>query len=212
MDSNLSFSIKQGETVAIVGESGSGKSTIASILLGFYTNFTGDVLLDGIPIQEYQLLCLRENIAFIPQDTILFDDTIKRNILYGMDEDEQQINTVLEATQIKNFSNRLPRGLDTKIGEQGGQLSGGQRQRIAISRGLYRDAPILILDEATSALDNIADKKIREAVRQLSLGRTIIMIARQVYETANAVIVAEATMEGCCVCQCAVSVNVVCQC
>jgi len=176
---DLSFSLKPGETVAIVGESGSGKSTIASILLGFYTDFEGEVLLDGVSIREYQLMCLRQNIAFVPQDAILFDDTIERNIRYGMDEDEQRVNTVLEATQIKSFSNRLPRGLNTKIGERGGRLSGGQRQRIAISRGLYREAPILILDEATSALDNIAEKEVRKAIRQISLGRTIIMIAHR---------------------------------
>lgn len=176
---DLSFSLKPGETVAIVGESGSGKSTIASILLGFYSDFEGDVLLDDVSIREYQLMCLRQNIAFVPQDAILFDDTIERNIRYGMDEDEERANTVLEATQIKNFSNRLPRGLDTKIGEGGGRLSGGQRQRIAISRGLYRDAPILILDEATSALDNIAEEEVRKAIRQISVGRTIIMIAHR---------------------------------
>ena len=176
---DLSFSLKPGETVAIVGESGSGKSTIASILLGFYTDFEGEVLLDGVSIREYQLMCLRQNIAFVPQDAILFDDTIERNIRYGMDEDEQRVNTVLEATQIKRFSNRLPRGLDTKIGERGGRLSGGQRQRISISRSLYREAPILILDEATSALDNIAEKEVRKAIRQISLGRTIIMITHR---------------------------------
>ena len=176
---DLSFSLKPGETVAIVGESGSGKSTIASILLGFYTDFEGEVLLDGVSIREYQLICLRQNIGFVPQDAILFDDTIERNIRYGMGEDEQLANTVLEATQIKSFSNRLPRGLETKIGEGGGRLSGGQRQRIAISRALYRDAPILILDEATSALDNIAENDIRKAIRQVSLGRTIIMIAHR---------------------------------
>jgi subfamily B ATP-binding cassette protein MsbA len=176
---DLSFSLKAGETVAIVGESGSGKSTIASILLGFYSDFEGNVLLDGVSIREYQLMCLRQNIAYVPQDSILFDDTIERNIRYGMGENEERINTVLEATQIEKFSNRLPRQLDTKIGEGGGRLSGGQRQRIAISRGLYRDAPILILDEATSALDNIAEEEVRKAIRRVSFGRTIIMIAHR---------------------------------
>jgi len=176
---DLSFSLKPGETVAIVGESGSGKSTIASILLGFYSDFEGEILLDGTSIREYQLMCLRQNIAFVPQDVILFDDTIERNIRYGMDENEERTNTVLEATQIKSFSNQLRRGLDTKIGEAGGRLSGGQRQRIAIARGLYRDAPILILDEATSALDNIAEEEVRKAIRQISFGRSIIMIAHR---------------------------------
>jgi subfamily B ATP-binding cassette protein MsbA len=175
----LSFSLKPGEIVALVGESGSGKSTIASILLGFYSNFEGEVLLDGVSIREYELMCLRQNIAFVPQDAILFDDTIIRNISYGMDENEERIDAVSDATQIKNFSDRLPRGLDTKIGERGERLSGGQRQRIAISRGLYRNAPILILDEATSALDNISEKAIRESIREISLGRTIIMIAHR---------------------------------
>ena len=176
---DLSFSLKPGETVAIVGESGSGKSTIASILLGFYSDFEGEILLDGTSIREYQLMCLRQNIAFVPQDAILFDDTIERNIRYGMDENEERTNTVLEATQIKSFSNQLRRGLDTKVGEAGGRLSGGQRQRIAIARGLYRDAPILILDEATSALDNIAEEEVRKAIRQISFGRSIIMIAHR---------------------------------
>lgn len=177
--SGLSFSLKPGETVAIVGESGSGKSTIASILLGFYPDFDGEVLLDGVAIQEYKLMYLRQNIAFVPQDAILFDDTIIRNIRYGMDEDAARINAVLDATQIQKFSNRLPSGLDTKIGERGARLSGGQRQRISISRGLYRGAPILILDEATSALDNIAEKEVRRAIREISVGRTIIMIAHR---------------------------------
>lgn len=176
---DLSFSLRSGETIAIVGESGSGKSTIASILLGFYTDFEGEVLLDDVSIHEYQLACLRRNIAFVPQDSILFDDTVENNICYGMDKNEQAVNKVLEATQIKNFSNRLPSGLDTTIGEGGGRLSGGQRQRIGIARGLYREAPILILDEATSALDNIAEMEIRKAIRQVSFGRTVIMIAHR---------------------------------
>jgi subfamily B ATP-binding cassette protein MsbA len=176
---DLSFSLRPGETVAIVGESGSGKSTIASILLGFYSDFEGEIFLDGISIREYQTICLRQNIAFVPQDAILFDDTIERNIRYGTDKNEERTNTVLEAAQIKSFSNELRHGLDTKIGEAGGRLSGGQRQRIAIARGLYRDAPILILDEATSALDNIAEEEVRKAIRQISFGRSIIMIAHR---------------------------------
>jgi len=148
-------------------------------LLGFYSDFEGEVLLDGVSIREYELMYLRQNIAFVPQDAILFDDTIERNIRYGMDENEQRVNAVLEVTQIKKFSNLLPHGVDTKIGEGGGRLSGGQRQRIAISRGLYREAPILILDEATSALDNIAEKEVRMAIRRISLARTIIMIAHR---------------------------------
>jgi subfamily B ATP-binding cassette protein MsbA len=176
---DLSFSLKPGETVAIVGESGSGKSTVASILLGFYSDFDGDVLLDGVSIREYELSWLRQNIAYVPQDAILFDDTIRRNIRYGMVGNEERANTVVDATQIKNFANRLPHGLDTKIGERGERLSGGQRQRIAISRGLYRDAPILILDEATSALDNISEKEVRKSIRQISSDRAIIMIAHR---------------------------------
>jgi subfamily B ATP-binding cassette protein MsbA len=176
---NLSFSANPGETIAIVGESGSGKSTIASILLGFYSDFSGEVLLDGHPIQNYQLKCLRQNISFVPQEAILFDDTINRNIQYGGDEDRQRLNRAIEATQIEKFSNLLPEGLHTEIGEWGERLSGGQRQRIAISRGLYRESPILILDEATSALDNIAENEVRNAIRKLSRGRTVILIAHR---------------------------------
>lgn len=183
---DLSFCLKPGEVVAIVGESGSGKSTIASILLGYYSNFEGEVLLDDISIKDYQLASLRHNIAFVPQDSMLFDDTIVNNICYGMEENTERLNRVLDATQIKNFSNDLPSGLQSKIGERGERLSGGQRQRIAISRSLYRQAPILILDEATSALDNIAENQIRQSIRQASAGQTIIMIAHRLTTVVDA--------------------------
>ena len=138
----------------------------------------GKILVDNQNIFENRRIW-QNNIGYIPQFIYLIDDTIKRNIRYGMDENEERTNTVLEATQIKSFSNQLRRGLDTKVGEAGGRLSGGQRQRIAIARGLYRDAPILILDEATSALDNIAEEEVRKAIREISFGRSIIMIAHR---------------------------------
>ena len=175
----LSFSLTEGETVAFVGESGSGKSTIASILLGFYPDFSGEVLFDQIPIGEFELTWLRKNIAFVPQDTLLFDKPIEENIHYGTAKDAERLAQVSSVAQLDKITNYLPLGVKTKIGERGGLLSGGQRQRIAIARALYRDAPILILDEATSALDNIADREIRSAIRHFSKGRTVIIIAHR---------------------------------
>ena len=184
--SDLSFSVKQGETVAFVGESGSGKSTIVAMLLGFYTNFSGEILIGGVPIQQYHLPWLRKNIAYVPQDATLFNDTIEKNIKYGMVNDRDYFEQVSEATQIDKIAKELPLGMNTEIGERGAQLSGGQRQRIAIARGLCRNAPILILDEATSALDNISENEIRSAIRQLSSERTVLIIAHRLSAVVDA--------------------------
>ncbi len=183
--SEISFSLNPGETIAFVGTSGSGKTTIGSILLGFYSSFSGDVLIDGSPINDYELAFLRKNIAYVPQDTILFDDTIENNVLYGRDKYNERYDTVTKITQIDKLAKELHNSQGT-IGEQGSRLSGGQRQRVSITRGLYSDAPILILDEATSALDNIAENQIRTAISSLSKKQSVIIIAHRLSTVVDA--------------------------
>ncbi|MGH8402987.1 MAG: lipid A export permease/ATP-binding protein MsbA, partial [Gammaproteobacteria bacterium] len=153
---NVSFSIQPGETVALVGRSGSGKSTLVSLVPRFYDAGTGAVLLDGHDIREYRLSDLREQIALVSQDVMLFNETIRNNIAYGTlaGRSEQEILAAAEAAHAMEFIRQLPQGLDTMVGDRGVLLSGGQRQRIAIARALLKDAPLLILDEATSALDS----------------------------------------------------------
>ena len=185
MLSEISFSLNPGETIAFVGTSGSGKTTIGSILLGFYSSFSGDVLIDGSPINDYELAFLRKNIAYVPQDTILFDDTIENNVLYGRDKYNERYDTVTKITQIDKLAKELHNSQST-IGEQGSRLSGGQRQRVSITRGLYSDAPILILDEATSALDNIAENQIRTAISSLSKKQSVIIIAHRLSTVVDA--------------------------
>ncbi len=184
----LSFEIKPGQIVALVGSSGSGKSTIASLLLGFYRPDSGVILLDGTDIREVALSSLRRNMAIVTQETILFDDTIRNNIVYGYEGEisESRLRDVVVAAHVAEFADRLPQGLDTLVGEQGIRLSGGQRQRIAIARALFKDAPILILDEATSSLDSISERLVREATEKLVADRTTLVIAHRLSTIENA--------------------------
>jgi subfamily B ATP-binding cassette protein MsbA len=177
----INLDIAPGETVAFVGRSGSGKTTITNLLLRFYKPTSGEILVDNVPIQEYKLHNLREQIALVGQNTTLFNDTVARNIAYGSldDKDESKIIEAAEAAHAMEFVNRMDLGLDTLIGEDGVLLSGGQRQRLAIARAFLKDAPILILDEATSALDNESETKIQEALKDLSKGRTTLVVAHR---------------------------------
>jgi len=178
---DISFQIKPGKRVALVGPSGSGKSTITSLILRFYKQQKGMISLDGHDINDLRLKDLRDQVALVSQETTLFDDTIGRNIMYGMLDqyDEERLNDAIKAAHVDEFLNDLPDGLDTVVGEHGLRLSGGQRQRIAIARAIYKDAPILILDEATSALDNKSERFVQDALETLMKGRTSLVIAHR---------------------------------
>ncbi|MFC3153090.1 lipid A export permease/ATP-binding protein MsbA [Litoribrevibacter euphylliae] len=179
--SDFSLDIKAGEMVAIVGHSGSGKSTLASLLPRFNDPQSGDILLDGIPIQELDLKFLREQIALVSQNVFLFKGSLKDNIAYGelVGADEASIMKAAQSAYVMEFAEALEHGLDTEIGERGLMLSGGQRQRLAIARAILKDAPILILDEATSALDNASERYIQAAMNEVMKGRTTIVIAHR---------------------------------
>ncbi|MDA9259809.1 lipid A export permease/ATP-binding protein MsbA [Gammaproteobacteria bacterium] len=189
---SLNFSIAQNETVAIVGKSGSGKSTIANLLSRFYSDFTGDISIDGVSIKDYKLSFLRESISIVNQSPTLFNDTIERNIAYGeTDIDEDKLKQAAEISGCLEFIEKLPEGYKSEIGDDGVLLSGGQRQRIAIARAFYKNSPIIILDEATSALDNESELIVQEAVEKLINNRTTIVIAHRLstIENANKILV-----------------------
>ncbi|WP_026970295.1 lipid A export permease/ATP-binding protein MsbA [Aliagarivorans marinus] len=177
---NVDLEIQAGETVAFVGRSGSGKSTIASLIPRFYDVEHGSIELDGIPLSDYTLNNLRQQIAQVSQSVHLFSGSIASNIAYGMSEaSHEQIVAAAEMANVAEFVNELEDGYDTLVGEKGVMLSGGQRQRIAIARALLRDAPILIMDEATSALDSESERKIQQAVDRVCSDRTAIVIAHR---------------------------------
>lgn len=179
---DVSFAIEPGQTVALVGTSGSGKTTIASLLPRFYRVDNGEIRLDGVNLNDISLANLRMHIALVGQETLLFDDTIRRNIAYGRDDrdiDDGRLQEAARAAYVIEFAEKLPEGLDTRVGEKGMRLSGGQRQRIAIARALYKNAPILILDEATSALDTESERYVQAAIQQLLKNRTTLVIAHR---------------------------------
>lgn len=192
---NIHFSVPAGQTVAIVGKSGSGKSTLMNLLPRFYEINAGEITIDGVDINVYQLAELRKQFAFVSQDTTLFDDTVANNIAYGSagPVDREKIVKAATAAHAMEFILQMQRGLDTKIGEDGVLLSGGQRQRIAIARALLKDAPILILDEATASLDVHAERQIQLALEDLMKDRTVLVIAHRLstVENADCIIVME---------------------
>ena len=179
----INIEIAPGEAVAFVGPSGGGKSTLVNLLPRFYKPKSGQIILEGIPIEEITLADLRKQIAFVSQDVILFNDTIAANVAYGTTSDRQidrgRVIEALEAANLSGLISELPEGIDTLIGDNGNRLSGGQRQRLAIARAIYKDAPILILDEATSALDSESERQVQDALDQLMSGRTTLVIAHR---------------------------------
>lgn len=178
---DIDLRIEPGETIALVGHSGSGKSTLVSLMPRFYDPSEGAIFLDGHDLRSLTLTSLRENIALVPQETLLFNDTVAANIAYGMcnEPGEDQVRQAAADACAMEFVQELPEGLETMVGENGVRMSGGQRQRIAIARALLRDAPILLLDEATSALDSRTESLIHSALTELMRGRTTIIIAHR---------------------------------
>lgn len=192
----LSANIEAGKTLAIVGHSGSGKSTLVSLLPRFYEVERGEIRLDGVPITDYTLDSLRNNISLVSQDVVLFNDTIANNLAYGQlrNHSRAQIEAAAEAARVLDFARDMPDGLDTVVGDRGILLSGGQRQRIAIGRALLKNAPVLILDEATSALDTKSERRIQEALNALKKDRTTLVIAHRLstVEAADRIVVLDA--------------------
>ena len=184
---DLSFEVPAGSHVAIVGPSGAGKSTIARLLFRFYDPQSGRILIDGQDIAQVTQASLRENIGIVPQDSVLFNDSIGYNIAYGRREAEHDdIVGAARSAAILPFIERLPDGFDTEVGERGLKLSGGEKQRVAIARTLVKDPPILLLDEATSALDSRTEQEILQTLRRVSEHRTTLAIAHRLSTIADA--------------------------
>jgi subfamily B ATP-binding cassette protein MsbA len=184
----ISFEVKAGQTVALVGGSGGGKTTVSALIPRFYRPASGCIRLDGTDINQITLESLRQNIALVSQDVVLFHDTVEANIAFGAPASvsREAVIAAAKAAHAWDFISQLPQGLQTSIGEGGAKLSGGQRQRIAIARALLKNAPILILDEATSALDNDSERQVQAALSTLMQNRTTLVIAHRMRTIENA--------------------------
>lgn len=184
---DVSFKINKGETIALVGESGGGKTTICHLIPNFYKVTSGEILIDGININDLSFKALRRAIGIVQQDVFLFNGTIKENILYGkLDASFEEVVLASKRANIYDYIMTLPDGFDTEIGERGVKLSGGQKQRLSIARVFLKNPPILILDEATSALDNTTEIMIQDALNELAKGRTTIVVAHRLSTIKNA--------------------------
>ncbi len=179
---DITLHIKAGETVALVGPSGAGKTTLVNLLPRFLTPTAGRITLDGVALVDWDLQTLRRQMAFVSQDVVLFNDSIAANVALSTAHqpgDEVAIEKALQAANLLEFVQSLPKGMHTLVGHNGNELSGGQRQRLAIARALYKDAPLLVLDEATSALDNESERAVQQALERLMQGRTTLVIAHR---------------------------------
>ncbi len=185
---NVSLKIKSGQVVALVGASGGGKSTLVNLLLRFYDYQEGGIFLDGVELKEYSLANLRRQMALVPQQVTLFNDTVSNNIAYGTlaKAPREQILQAATDAYAMSFIDKMPQGLSTEIGENGLKLSGGQRQRLALARAFLKNAPVLILDEATSALDNESERFIQLALDKMMKDRTTIVVAHRLSTIQNA--------------------------
>lgn len=185
---DINFSVEAGQAVALVGSSGSGKSTLVSLIARFYNLTQGCISIDGVDIRQYPLDNLRQQVALVNQQVMLFNDTIYRNIAYGdlQHRSAKEVNEAARAAHALEFIDELPMGMETVVGDNGVMLSGGQRQRIAIARAILKDAPILILDEATSALDNESERLIQAALEKVMENRTTFVIAHRLSTIENA--------------------------
>lgn len=187
---DVSFEIPAGSTVAVVGESGSGKSTLARLLFRFYDVNRGGITINGHDIRQLTQASLRSAIAIVPQDTVLFNDTIYYNINYGRpDASREEVIEAAEAAQLGEFISILPLGYETRVGERGLKLSGGEKQRVAIARALLKNPPMLIFDEATSSLDSRTEKAIQGSIESAAKGRTTLVIAHRLSTVMNADII-----------------------
>lgn len=189
---NVSFTLSQGQCIALVGPSGAGKSTIANLLVRFWEYSNGHILLDGRELREYRQEDIHRLIGVVQQDTYLFNATIRDNLLIAKPEaSQEELEQAVRAAQLYDFIRALPQGYDTRIGEQGVRLSGGERQRLAIARVLLKDAPILILDEATANLDAITEQELLQTIRTLIRGKTTLIITHRLVglEMANEILV-----------------------
>jgi ATP-binding cassette, subfamily B, bacterial MsbA len=192
---NLKLKVPAGAVVAIVGSSGAGKTTLVNLLPRFYTATSGSLLIDGQDVREVTLRSLREQMAIVTQETILFNDTIWNNLCYGRPNmPEQKVIAAAKAALAHDFIMQMPDGYQTLIGDRGQRLSGGQRQRLAIARALLKDAPILILDEATSELDSESEMLVQDALNNLMTGRTVFVIAHRLSTIRRADLIA--VLEG----------------
>jgi ATP-binding cassette subfamily B protein len=183
----VSFTVPPGRTLAIVGPTGAGKSTISRLLFRFYDTSAGAVLVDGQDVRAVTQDSLRRQVGVVPQDTVLFNDTIRYNIAYGRPGASQaEVEQAAKLAQVHEFVLRLPDGYDTMVGERGLKLSGGEKQRVAIARTMLKDPRILILDEATSALDTRTEQEIQAALRDAARGRTTLVIAHRLSTVVDA--------------------------
>ncbi len=176
---DITLKVPAGKTVALVGPSGAGKSTMINLALRFFDPQNGRVLIDGQDISKVTTESLRDSIALVTQDPVLFDESIRTNITYGSKGNEKAVIAAAKATASHNFISALPEGYDTRAGEAGNILSGGEKQRIAIARAVFKNAPILLLDEPTSSLDSEAEAQVQDALKKLMRGRTVLMIAHR---------------------------------
>jgi subfamily B ATP-binding cassette protein MsbA len=182
----IALTIKPGEVIALVGKSGSGKSTMVNLLPRFYDATQGALFVDGIDTRDYTLASLRDQIALVSQEVVLFNDTIRANIAFGREVSDEAIERAARAAHVLEFASEKPEGLLTEVGDRGVMLSGGQKQRISIARALLKDAPILILDEATSSLDTESERAIQAALQALMKNRTTLVIAHRLSTIENA--------------------------
>lgn len=183
----ISFEVPAGKTVAVVGPSGAGKSTLSRLIYRFYQPQSGRITIDGQDVHQVTQDSLRQNIGMVPQDTVLFNDTLEYNIRYGRwDASEEEVQEAAKFAQIGEFIRRLPDGYKTQVGERGLKLSGGEKQRVAIARTILKSPPILLLDEATSALDSFTEREIQSALDQVVEGRTTLVIAHRLSTIINA--------------------------
>tara|TARA_B100000401_G_C52787352_1_gene711541 strand:+ start:155 stop:1795 length:1641 start_codon:yes stop_codon:yes gene_type:complete len=183
---NINFTIDKGNYIALIGESGAGKSTTIDLLMRFYDPSKGDITIDGTNLKKLSKKSLRKHIGIVPQDIILFNDTVKNNISYGFENPEMKdIKEAAKAANAIDFINELPDGFDTIIGERGTKLSGGQKQRLSIARAIFKNPKILILDEATSSLDSESEQKVKNAIDNLVKDRTVIVIAHRLSTIIN---------------------------
>jgi subfamily B ATP-binding cassette protein MsbA len=176
---DLNLHVRAGETVALVGPSGAGKSTLINLLPRFIEPSAGRIVLDGVPLTEWDMLALRDQFALVSQDVVLFNDTLAANVSLGRAMSREAVREALRAAHLLDFVDSLPQGMDSPVGHNGSQLSGGQRQRLAIARAIAKDAPVLILDEATSALDSESERAVQDALDSLMRGRTTLVIAHR---------------------------------